>query len=892
MNLQTAAAAIVCAGYSSAPLQAVEQPIFHSRGVNSRGEMRLDVHLAALADLRQGSGVLQVELPIAPNERLSLNLNRFNVVGPETRFVRAGPKGATIAPAPDVILMRGEVVGEIGSHAFLALTGQGAGTGFISRGGAPSLQILTDRVDGKASGLIVRQRLGGLPALDDFCAIIDPGSDEPAIAGGPPEENRGLRVLTAAVDADQSYTELFASDDEALAYIVQVIGAVSDIYMRDLGFKVRLGFVRIWPDGGEPFSADNISGFRSHWQDNEDMTGLNLVHMFSGRRDLPYGGVAYLVNGCSDSAFGISGFMLGGFPAPIDQPDLDNWDVNVVSHEMGHNMGTPHTHDFRPPADTCAGGTEERGTIMSYCHTRMGGLLNIDMRFHVVTIDEIINDNPADSCLWHDCNGNDADDAVDVLVGASADLNGNGIPDECEDCNDNGILDPADIAGGIPDLNANGIPDPCEADCNGNGQPDRWETAMNLAPDQNGNRIPDECEPDCDGNGIADFADIHAGTYTDLDRDSVPDPCQDCNRNGLPDWIDIDRQFNVYVAQTSSAVREYHAASGVLVQEFSGALANDVYDVTFGSDRQLYLTHLSGDRVLRINVDTGTSTAFVPAGGGGLDAPSALTFGPDGHLYVASLSASSVLKFDGQTGAPLGLFVSPGSGSLSAPYDLVFGPDGDLYVSSSGNNQVLQYDGDDGTFINAFVNALHGSLSDPRGLAFLSDGVLLVANRAANNVTRHNALGQFIGVFNDEYPLSQPWGIMVGSNGNVYIASTTSAVRLIEYDVSDGRYIRSFVRGDSGLVTPTAFAFRPASPNDLNANNLPDECEVTPCIADIASSKGSGTDGIVDVTDLLLVISSWGPCSGCVADIAPAGGDGEVAIDDLLEVIQSWGPCL
>lgn len=53
-------------------------------------------------------------------------------------------------------------------------------------------------------------------------------------------------------------------------------------------------------------------------------------------------------------------------------------------------------------------------------------------------------------------------------------------------------------------------------------------------------------------------------------------------------------------------------------------------------------------------------------------------------------------------------------------------------------------------------------------------------------------------------------------------------------------------------------------------------------------------DGLVNVDDLLAVISAWGACadpSDCPADIAPLGGDGVVNVDDLLAVISAWGAC-
>ena len=56
----------------------------------------------------------------------------------------------------------------------------------------------------------------------------------------------------------------------------------------------------------------------------------------------------------------------------------------------------------------------------------------------------------------------------------------------------------------------------------------------------------------------------------------------------------------------------------------------------------------------------------------------------------------------------------------------------------------------------------------------------------------------------------------------------------------------------------------------------------TPCDGD---TDGSGT---VDVTDLLNVISQWGPCSGCEGDL---DGNDSVDVSDLLTVIANWGAC-
>jgi hypothetical protein len=70
------------------------------------------------------------------------------------------------------------------------------------------------------------------------------------------------------------------------------------------------------------------------------------------------------------------------------------------------------------------------------------------------------------------------------------------------------------------------------------------------------------------------------------------------------------------------------------------------------------------------------------------------------------------------------------------------------------------------------------------------------------------------------------------------------------------------------------------SPNDLNFNGVPDDCEVL-CLEDVNG------DGLVDVLDLLAVIIAWGQ----MAVIEDVNRDEVVDVLDLLAVITAWGPC-
>jgi hypothetical protein len=162
-----------------------------------------------------------------------------------------------------------------------------------------------------------------------------------------------------------------------------------------------------------------------------------------------------------------------------------------------------------------------------------------------------------------DCNQNGVDDALDVAGGTSADCNFNTIPDECEstaDCNSNAVRDICEIGSGASqDINGNNVPDECEPDCNGNMLPDAYEINAGLIGDCNHNAtpddcdvtsgtsgdcdadgVPDECEADCNSNGVIDGCDILFGSSIDCDQNDIPDECEsDCNNNGVVDGCDI-----------------------------------------------------------------------------------------------------------------------------------------------------------------------------------------------------------------------------------------------------------------------------------------------------------------------------------------------------------------
>jgi hypothetical protein len=122
--------------------------------------------------------------------------------------------------------------------------------------------------------------------------------------------------------------------------------------------------------------------------------------------------------------------------------------------------------------------------------------------------------------------------------------------------------------------------------------------------------------------------------------------------------------------------------------------------------------------------------------------------------------------------------------------------------------------------------------------------------------------------------------------------------------VSDEGVIKEFVQADRKYQSPADpfFAgreagrvlavarsrtnYEPDLVDDSWFDQIPSEFAegVPDCRADVDG------DGLVSVTDLLLLLAAWGTADP-FADMAPDGGDLNVDVLDLLELLAAWGPC-
>jgi hypothetical protein len=201
-------------------------------------------------------------------------------------------------------------------------------------------------------------------------------------------------------------------------WMTSVFNNVQTLYNND-GISVGLKSIYIWSDPDPYEGIGTTSGAYLNAFSTNTPVFDGDVGQLVGIDPEVLGGVAFLNTLCTQNNFSYSDL----YDLSVETVPIFSWTIQLITHEFGHSLGSPHTHSCvwngnNTAIDGCgqqAGYSEgscafgpiplpaEKGTIMSYCHLISGVGISLNNGFGPQPAAAILNAVNTGTCLSLDC---------------------------------------------------------------------------------------------------------------------------------------------------------------------------------------------------------------------------------------------------------------------------------------------------------------------------------------------------------------------------------------------------------------------------------------------------------------------------------------------------------
>ena len=260
-------------------------------------------------------------------------------------------------------------------------------------------------------------------AIPMHCSVIlseEDNLESPIIENKNQNPLRGQTENCVKIYYEIAYKHFVSSKSDiskTVDWMTAIHNNVSTLYDND-GIKIALNEIMVWTVEDPYTDKDNLINLRNFVKNRSNFNG-DLANLINAPQATSY---AYLDVLCRN--IGVGPYACSGINYSYKNYPVYTFTVNVIAHEMGHVLGSNHTHDcvwngdntaidgcgpskgYKSSVGSCPDveiPMDSGGTIMSYCHLVSGTGINFTNGFGPQPAAKIRERVDSKWCLGTDC---------------------------------------------------------------------------------------------------------------------------------------------------------------------------------------------------------------------------------------------------------------------------------------------------------------------------------------------------------------------------------------------------------------------------------------------------------------------------------------------------------
>lgn len=361
---------------------------------------------------------LELHIPMANKGIRKLILTKTNALAPDVVLYERHYSGQTVIPQPDILHYQGKVLEAKSSIVSISIY-KNEMLGMISFD-QQNWNLQKEKQSEKY--LLYNDDKISVPSIS-FCESAESIEEMNVNTQYVEDDEKSLKAMSSVdvyIECDyQMFTDHGSNVSNTLSYTTSLLNTVNLIFnMSNINLNITQIDVWTTPDPYDANAADSSKDVLNSFKCELDGAyNGRIAHLLSTTHH--FGGIANRRDYCpyEEPLYGFSRI----FTSFNSDLNLYSWSVNVVAHEIGHNLSSPHTHNCswngnNTQIDDCANvystsnnndsdcdgvidNIEEasgsdcfdilnpiipsKGTIMSYCHiSSSGNGVDLSLGFH------------------------------------------------------------------------------------------------------------------------------------------------------------------------------------------------------------------------------------------------------------------------------------------------------------------------------------------------------------------------------------------------------------------------------------------------------------------------------------------------------------------------------